>query len=99
MTSDGRELVARLLGEHLLGGSMVVSDGTESETTELAIVREGATVVARGVFGELDANFTWASRAVLDADGLVVDLLEEDLGTKKLGAVWTVDVPLEVTGD
>ena len=96
MTPEARAWVAGLLAERLRDGQLVVSDGTTTASAPVEVTIDGAVVIVTGVFDERAANFHWQRREVLAADGTVVDALDEDLGEKMFGAIWTLEVPLEV---
>jgi hypothetical protein len=97
LTPSGATAVADFLAVRLDGGSIRV--GNDSDTASVPIqtaVTDGDTVTVRGVFPELEANFDWRYREVLDSDGTVIDRDDTDFGRKVLGAVWAVDVPITV---
>lgn len=96
MTSEARAKVAALMVDWLRGGQIVVSDGTATASAPAAIALDGTTIVATAVFDERTANFHWTRRELRADDGTLVDALEEDYGEKVLGAIWTLEVPLEV---
>lgn len=96
MTPDAREIVATLISQRLTGGTMVVRGGDTEASAPLSVTVDGTTVVASAIFDEQAANFQWTGRAVLDGNGTVWDALAEDLGVKRAGAVWTIDVPIEI---
>ncbi len=97
MTAQALTKMAQLTGDWLKAGAeIVVSDGQQSASAPALIGVDGAQILATAVFDEEAANFHWTSRILRSTDGTVVDELEEDYGTKKLGAVWTLEVPLEV---
>jgi hypothetical protein len=96
VTIEARTALAGMLAEWLTGGSVVVANGSESASAPTAIAVDGVTVVATAVFDETTANFHWQRRELRGNDGVLVDALEQDFGTKAIGAVWTLEVPLEV---
>jgi len=96
VTAEARGKLAQLAADWLRGGTLVVSDGATSASTPLVVAVDGATIVATGVFDETSANFHWLHRDVIAEDGTSVDRLEHDFGEKMLGAIWTLEVPLEV---
>lgn len=101
-TADGNALAAHGLILQLLDAQLVVTDGGD----QLARVpvddtfprRDGATITLRGTFGEGEANFEWRVRRVETADGKVVDEEAGDMGRKAAGAVWDLEIELEVGG-
>jgi hypothetical protein len=96
-TDQGRAKVAALIVDWLKGGTIVVTDGdvSASAPAELLVV-DGTTVIATAVFDEQAANFHWRRRELHASDGVVLDALDEDLGEKVTGAIWTLEVPVEV---
>lgn len=99
LTAEGATAVAAFLAEQLAAGTIRVGDGEQSasapiESSEVA----GDTVTVRATFAELDANFAWQFREVLDGDELVFDRDASGFGVKVLGAVWTVEVPITAAG-
>jgi hypothetical protein len=96
VTPEARSWLAAQLAERIRGGQLLVSDGSSSASTDAEVAAEGATVIVTGVFDEREANFHWRRREVRASDGSLVDALEQDLGEKLLGAIWTLEVPLEV---
>lgn len=96
MTAEARAKVASLMVDWLRGGQIVVSDGSATASAPAEVTLDGATIVLTAVFDERTANFHWTRRDVVADDGTVVDSLEEDQGVKALGAIWTLEVPLEV---
>jgi hypothetical protein len=95
-TAEARAWLAVQLAERIRAGRLVVSDGSTSASTTAEVAVEGATVIVTGVFDEREANFHWRRRELFAGDGTLVDGLDEDLGEKLLGAIWTLEVPLEV---
>lgn len=51
----------------------------------------------RATFGEEVANFDWAERGVVTAQGVLLDRSVEDQGRKVLGQVWTLEASLDLT--
>lgn len=97
MTAEGRATVATLVRDWLRNGELVISDLAGATARAPAeVIADGTTVVVTAVFDERTANFHWRRREVRAADGTLVDALEEDYGEKTLGAIWTLEVPLEV---
>lgn len=92
-------LQARGLAEILRGGKMRISGQGETATISLdQPVLDGETVRLTATFGPADANFEWARREVLTAEGIVLDLVEEDMGRKVEPMTWTVEAQLVVKG-
>jgi hypothetical protein len=99
LSPDGVQRLAELVREDLEGGTIMVGDGdgkTASAPIEMAFVDDGLVRVS-ATFGESDAVFEWRERAVLTKDGIVFDVETEDGGRKILGAVWDVEVEIEIT--
>jgi hypothetical protein len=97
LTPDGAAIMAGLLAGQLQGGELEVSDGNGSaDRAELTAVADAAVVACRAVFGEQQANFEWRVRRVLDPAGQVVDEQAEDMGRKAPGAIWPLEVDIEV---
>lgn len=90
-------LRADALATLLQGGSLSVSDGSQTAVAQLddgfPVVRDGV-VVLQATFSEQEANFEWASRAVRTVAGVELDVEPQDLGRKAPGAVWTLAVEL-----
>ena len=97
MTAEARAKIAELMVAWIAGGELVVyADERSSARAPIEVAADGATVVVTAVFDERTANFHWHGRDVIAADGTLIDRLEQDLGEKTLGAIWTLEVPLEV---
>jgi hypothetical protein len=96
METEARSKVAGLMVEWLRGGTIVVSDGNDTASAPAEVIADGTTVVLTAVFDERTANFHWRRREVRADDGTLVDALEQDYGEKMFGAIWTLEVPLEV---
>jgi hypothetical protein len=96
LTSEARTKVAGLMVDWLRGGEIVVSDGSDTASAPAEVTADGTTVLLTAVFDERTANFHWRRREVRDPDGTLVDALEQDQGEKAFGAIWTLEVPLEV---
>jgi hypothetical protein len=100
MTNEANAKLATLMLPWLRGGQIVVSDGTaESASAPAEFAVDGATIIATAVFDERTANFHWQHRELRANDGTLVDALAADFGEKMLGAIWTLEVPLEVRDD
>ena len=102
-TPEGYKWLADWIAEEAQGGWIVVSDGAgQSEVasiTEIEVTEgESPTVICRATFTGDRANFEWAKRAVKLTDGTVIDVNEDDAGRKVEGAVWDVEVEIEVSG-
>lgn len=98
-TTDGHELTAHGLVEQLAGASIEVSDGTQTASTTIDDgfpQRDGATIALRATFGQSEANFEWRVHRVVTAAGLAVDEEQVDMGRKAPGAVWVLDIELQV---
>ena len=100
-TADGNRIAADGLAEQLVGAQLVVTDGDQTASAPLDDgypIPDGAVVRLRATFGEDAANFEWRARRVENAGGLVVDIVNEDMGRKAAGAVWTLECELEIGG-
>jgi hypothetical protein len=95
-TDQGRAKVAALIVDWLQGGTIVVTDGEATASAPAQLLVDGTTVIATAVFDEQAANFHWRRRELHASDGVVLDALDEDLGEKVTGAIWTLEVPVEV---
>lgn len=97
LTADGAATLAQLLATQLQGGQLEVSDGNGSaDRAALTAVADAAVVACRAVFSDQQANFEWRVRRVLDPAGRVVDEQAEDMGRKAPGAIWPLEVDIEV---
>lgn len=74
------------------------SDQAAVDVASLDVIPEagGAILRVRAIFGEDVANFDWLRREVVTRDGVVIDLDIEDRGRKVLGAIWDVEVDINV---
>ena len=79
-------------GDVSLWGEQTANAGLDSGFPEVV----GAKVTLRATFGERDAIFDWAERAVVTASGVLLDRAVGDQGRKVLGAVWVVEAELEL---
>jgi hypothetical protein len=97
LTPDGRSVLAGWVAAQLVGAELVISDGTTEARAPLSEppLLDGPVVTLRAVFGEQEANFEWRQRGVV-AGGELVDVDEGDFGRKAAGAVWTLEVPIEL---
>lgn len=85
---------------------MAVSDerlaGDQTAQAELdgpvaVTLAEGiARATFRATFTEQEANFDWAERGVVTAQGVLLDRAVGDQGRKVLGAIWTLEAQLEL---
>lgn len=97
LTADGVLTVAAWIAPQLAGAQLVVSDGGEqSASAPAAVTAVEGEITLRAEFGELDANFEWRHRSVRVGD-VDFDVDELDMGRKPLGAIWALEVPIEVT--
>lgn len=58
--------------------------------------RDACRIVFRATFGEDAANFEWAERGVVSAQGVLLDRSVEDQGRKVLGQIWTLEASLDI---
>lgn len=56
----------------------------------------GFKLVFRATFGEDQAVFDWQERGIVTAQGVLLDRSVSDQGRKVLGAIWQVEVGLEL---
>lgn len=61
-------------------------------------VPDAVELVLRSTFGEDQANFEWAERGVVSAQGILIDRAVGDNGRKPLGAIWQVEARLRLVG-
>jgi hypothetical protein len=57
---------------------------------------EGATLTLTASFPADEANFEWVRREVRTVKGTVVDRAEEDGGRKPVGAIWDLEVAIDL---
>jgi hypothetical protein len=100
LTTDG----ATLLWGLAIGGQdrvdvLAVIGPAGEEATEVADVRvQDGVLTLTADFPADAANFEWVAREVRSQNGVVVDRQAEDGGRKPPGAVWTLEVELELAG-
>lgn len=87
------------LDQRLSGTETAQAEMDESYPAMTGIVQgpedqEGSQLTFRATFGERDANFEWAERGVVTAQGVLLDRSVEDQGRKVLGAIWTLEAAL-----
>lgn len=100
-TAEGNGIAADGLAEQLVGATIVVTDGSQEAEAPLSQgypIPDGAIVRLKATFGESAANFEWRARRVKNAGGLVVDQETVDMGRKAAGAVWDLEIELELGG-
>lgn len=96
-TSSGLAFAATAVRERMGAATIEVADGQgESAQADAAVTVTGATIVLSADFGEDEASFEWRERRVLAQDGTVLDEELADQGRKAPGAIWTVEVTLDV---
>lgn len=57
---------------------------------------EGASLILSATFPADEANFEWVTREVRTVKGIVVDREADDGGRKPIGAVWDLEVALDL---
>jgi hypothetical protein len=57
---------------------------------------EGSSLVLSASFPTNEANFEWVAREVRTVKGVVVDHTLDDGGRKPIGAVWDLEVRLDI---
>lgn len=90
-------------GDTRLAGGETAQVALDSSPTieRIAAIEDGpdaVELVMRGTFGEQDANFEWAERGVVSAQGVLIDRAVGDNGRKPLGAIWQVEARLRLVG-
>lgn len=97
LTPDGAAAFAEWASQNLAGAEVVVSDGDQEARAPLtqAPSVDGATVLLRAEFAEEQANFDWTERQIVLGDR-VLDSVSGDFGRKSAGAIWAVEVPIEL---
>lgn len=100
LTPDGLAWVSRLLESGFEGATLVVTNGAGAKAvqsvTEVAVEEGG--VVLRATFDEEEANFEWATRSIVLADGTEIDRIEADQGRKAVGQVWVLEARIDPGG-
>jgi hypothetical protein len=56
----------------------------------------GWRLVFRATFGEDQAVFDWQERGIVTAQGVLIDRSVSDQGRKVLGAIWQLEIGLEL---
>jgi hypothetical protein len=57
---------------------------------------DGASLILSASFPAEEANFEWVAREVRTVKGVVVDRAEDDGGRKPVGAVWDIEVAIDL---
>lgn len=57
---------------------------------------EGASLVLTATFPADEGNFEWVSREVRTVKGVIVDREKDDGGRKPIGAVWDIEVAIDL---
>lgn len=97
LTPEGAAAFAEWASTPLADATIVVRNATQEATAQLAgpPVIQGGVVTLRAEFAEQEANFDWQQRDVVLGDR-VIDSQRGDFGRKSEGAIWTVEVPIEL---
>lgn len=93
-----RVRLAQLVAADLDGGFIEVVSDTETARVAIAsVTMNGAEVTATGAFGQLEGNFAWTERRLLNANGELVDVERQDFGRKATGMVWSVEAAILIS--
>lgn len=101
LTPEGARLVWEIAAgastDSIQGGTIVVANGDETASAQIANLTFGERSMTVGaVFGPDDGNFDWLERRVVSRDGVVIDEVAEDGGRKAKGAIWTAEAVLNI---
>jgi hypothetical protein len=98
LTPEGAARIWAVVTEaELRGGSVVISDGEQTDAAPISEVRQdGGTLTVIATFDGGQANFEWKTRRVVTASGVTLDEAGEDGGRKVLGATWVVECEIEL---
>lgn len=97
------EIVTGQSEDSLVGGAIVVSDGTNEASMVIdewpwpSVLEDGTVRLSiTATFGGDVANFSWAERRVATKEGVVLDRVTQDFGRKVAGQEWVAQVDLDL---
>lgn len=97
LTAAGTDALAEMMATWLASARVFVGDGQQRAEVPLDYEPSayGGEVTLSATFDENTGNFEWTERGVIVGDQ-VVDSETIDGGRKILGAIWTVQINLDV---
>lgn len=101
LTPEGAQRIWEILSgqsdDTLEGGAILVEGGGQEARSAIeSLTIENGVLTATATFDESFANFEWRHRELLTRDGVVIDAMNEDMGRKAGGHVWTIAVEVEL---